>query len=72
MKNVYFDEEKCGDGRQFFQFRIVERVGRMVGQLWRDPEDVLGWSGWPIGRRERETVVSSGVHWTDLKFLKQN
>ena len=33
---THFDEEEGGDGRKLLEFRIVERVGRMVGLLRRD------------------------------------
>ena len=62
----YLDENESGNRRQIGQLGIVERVGRVVGHVRRDAENLLDRVRRPIGRREREPVVRAGVHRSNL------
>lgn len=63
----YLDKEKCGNRRQIVEIWIVKGIGRMVWHVGRDAENFFRRIRRPIGRSESESVVSSTIHWSNLK-----
>lgn len=70
MNKIYLYKLQGGDDWKVFEVRVVEGTGGVIGVLGRDDGNGLRGIARPVGRRERESGVSAGVHQGQLHKTK--